>query len=56
MGSKSSKDLDLSWHLENQKLFTSLSSFETHPRTPGEASAAWQETIEQAGPASSSKK
>lgn len=50
-GIKVSKDLDLSWHFENQELFTALSSFETHPRTPGEASAARQETIEWAGPA-----
>ena len=55
-GIKVSKHLDLSWHSENQELFTAFSSFETRPRTPGEASTAWQETIEQAGPASSSKK
>lgn len=48
-GIQFSKDLDLSWHFENQELFTALSSFETRPRTPGEASTAWQETIEWAG-------
>lgn len=55
-GIKVSEDLDLSWHSENQELFTALSSSEICPRTPGEASAAWQETIERAGPASSGKK